>query len=92
MVCHSVPNSTTVPIPVPALPIPMFNPTHTHFRNSSPFYHLNITSFADYNNTPPKFTILSADNLRDCHGYRKTCEFEVMGLAGTGMVVDFDTL
>ena len=29
---------------------------------------------------------------RDCHGYGKTCGFEVMGLAGTGTVVNFDTL
>ena len=29
---------------------------------------------------------------RDCHGYSKTCGFEVMGFAGTGMVVDFGTL
>ena len=29
---------------------------------------------------------------RDCHGYRKTHGFEVMGLVGTGMVVAFSTL
>ena len=29
---------------------------------------------------------------RDCHRYRKTHGFEITGLAGTGMVVDFSTL
>ena len=28
---------------------------------------------------------------RDCHRYRKTHRFEVMGFAGTGMVVEFGT-
>jgi hypothetical protein len=32
------------------------------------------------------------DMGRDCHGYRKTCRFEVMGFAGTGTVVNFGTL
>jgi hypothetical protein len=28
---------------------------------------------------------------RECHGYTKTCGFEVTGFAGTGTVVDFGT-
>jgi hypothetical protein len=35
--------------------------------------------------------LLSCRMSRDCHGYAKTHQFEVMGFAGTGMVVNFST-